>query len=135
MAHRDSRARPLFTDCERLAVGLTWTPKPSTRLDLQFPQSRFAWRLAKDGTASETWMYTSVGIGGNSWAVTRANGDSDEVSLGDIRLMLGAEHIVDGGGGWFADVGYAFNRHYEFESDQIKNDLSDGVLLQAGWRY
>ena len=92
------------------AVGLTWTPKPSTRLDLQFPQSRFAWRLAKDGTASETWMYTSVGIGGNTWAVTRANGDSDQVSLDDIPLMLGAEHIVDGGGGWFANVGYAFNQ-------------------------
>ena len=55
----------------------------------------------------------------------------DQVPLGDIRLFRRAEHIVDGGG-WFADVGYAFDRHYEFESDQIKNDLSDGLLLQAG---
>jgi len=117
------------------AVGLTWTPRPSTRLDLQFPQSRFAWRLAKDVTASETWISLSAGIGGNTWAVTRADGKTDEVSLGDIRLLLGLEHIVDGGGGWFADIGYAFNRYYEFQSDQVKTRLSDGVLLQAGWRY
>jgi len=104
-------------------------------LDLQFPQSRFAWRLAKDGSASETWMSLSSGIGGNTRAVTRANGETDEVSLGDIRLLSGLEHIVDGGGGWFTDIGYAFNRHYEFQSDQVQIGLSDGVLVQAGWRY
>jgi len=117
------------------AVGLTWTPRTTTRLDLQFPQSRFAWRLAKDGSASETWMSLSAGIGGNTWAVTRADGETDEVSLGDIRLLLGLEHIVDGGGGWFADIGYAFNRHYEFQSDKVQIGLSDGVLVMAGWRY
>jgi len=117
------------------AAGLTWTPRTTTRLDLQFPQSRFAWRLAKDGSARETWMSLSAGIGGNTWAVTRATGETDEMSLGDIRLLLGLEHIVDGGGGWFADIGYAFNRHYEFQSDQVQTGLSDGVLVMAGWRY
>lgn len=117
------------------AVGLTWTPRTTTRLELQFPKSRFAWRLAKDGGASETWLSLSGGIGGNTWAVTRADGQSDELSLGDIRFLLGLERIVDGGGGWFADVGYAFNRHVEYTSTDETTDLSDGVILQAGWRY
>ena len=117
------------------AVGLTWTPRTTTRLELQFPQSRFAWRLAKDGGASETWLSLSGGIGGNTWAVTRADGQNDEVSLGDIRFLLGLERIVDGGGGWFANVGYALNRHVEYQSTDEKTDLSDGVILQAGWRY
>ncbi len=117
------------------AVGLTWTPRTTTRLELQFPQSRCAWRLAKDGCASETWLSLSGGIGGNTWAMTRAYGQSDVVSLGDIRFLLGLEHIVDGGGGWFADVGYAFNRHVEYESTDEITNLSDGIILQAGWRY
>lgn len=117
------------------AVGLTWTPQTTTRLELQFPQSRCAWRLAKDGCASETWLSLSGGIGGNSWAMTSAYGQSDVVSLGDIRLLLGLEHIVDGGGGWFADVGYAFNRHVEYQSTDGTTNLSDGIILQAGWRY
>lgn len=117
------------------AVGLTWMPQKTTRLELQFPQSRLAWRLAKDGAASETWTYFSAGIGGNTWAVTRADGQTDALSLGDIRLLLGLDHIVDGGGGWFAEFGYAFNRHIEYQSTQTKINLSDGILLQAGWRY
>ena len=117
------------------AVGLTWMPRTTTRLELQFPQSRFAWRLAKDGSASETWSYFSAGIGGNTWAVTRADGRTDELSLGDIRLLLGLDHIVDGGGGWFAECGYAFNRRIEYQSDNTRIDLSDGIVFQAGWRY
>jgi hypothetical protein len=117
------------------AVGLTWMPRTTTRLELQFPQSRLALRLAKDGGASETWTYLSAGIGGNTWAVTLAEGKTDELSLGDIRLVLGLDHIIDGGGGWFAEFGYAFNRHIEYQSTQTKIDLSDGIVLQAGWRY
>lgn len=117
------------------AVGLTWMPQKTTRLELQFPQSRLAWRLAKDGGASETWTYFSAGIGGNTWAVTRADGQTDALSLGDIRLLLGLDHIVNGGGGWFAEFGYAFNRHIEYQSTQTKINLSDGIVLQAGWRY
>lgn len=117
------------------AVGLTWMPRTTTRLELQFPQSRFAWRLAKDGGASETWSYLSAGIGGNTWAITRADGRTDELSLGDIRLLLGLDHIVDGGGGWFAECGYAFNRHIEYQSDNSRIDLSDGIVFQGGWRY
>ena len=117
------------------AVGLTWMPRTATRLELQFPQSRLAWRLAKDGEASETWTYLSAGIGGNTWAVTRPDGSTDELSLGDIRLLLGLDHVVDGGGGWFAEFGYAFNRHIEYQSIPAKIRLSDGIVLQAGWQY
>jgi hypothetical protein len=49
--------------------------------------------------------------------------------------MLGIDHVTDGGGGWFAECGYAFNRRIEYESADTEIDLSDGVLLQGGWRY
>lgn len=117
------------------AVGLTWTPQPRTRVELRFPESKLAWRLAKDGAQSETWARLSMGIGGNTWAVTRASGLSDELSLRDIRVRLGLEHIVDGGGGWIVEAGYAFARRVEYEQTATEISLSDGVLLQAGWTW
>lgn len=117
------------------AVGLTWTPQPETRVELRFPESKLAWRLAKDGAASETWAHLSMGIGGNTWAVTRASGLSDELSLRDIRIRLGMEHVVDGGAGWIVEAGYAFSRTLEYERTATEISLGNAVLLQAGWTW
>ncbi|GAB5406405.1 MAG: DUF6268 family outer membrane beta-barrel protein [Aureliella sp.] len=117
------------------ALGLTWTPTRATKLDLRFPSSKLAYRLAKDSSRSEKWLYSSIGLGGNTWAVTRRTGETDEVSLGDIRMMLGVEKLVSGGGGWFLEGGYAVNRRIEYESDQSEIPLGDAFSLRAGWRY
>ena len=117
------------------AVGLTWTPRQTTKLDLRFPESKLSWRLAKDGGQSETWSYLKAAIGGNTWAVTRAGGQTDELSLRDVRLTIGVDQVTDGGGGWFTECGFAYNRRFEYESTQTEVDLSNGIILQAGWRY
>ncbi len=117
------------------ALGLIWTPRSQSRLELQFPRSRFAHRINKNGAASETWTYLSVGIGGNTWAVTRQSGEPDELSLRDIRLVFGLEKIVAGGGGWFVEAGYAFDRSIEYESDDTEIPISDGIILMGGWAY
>ncbi|MEM8678341.1 MAG: DUF6268 family outer membrane beta-barrel protein [Planctomycetota bacterium] len=117
------------------AVGLVWTPRPDRRLELQFPRSRFGIRLAKDGGRSETWAYGLAGIGGNTWAVTRADDRSDELSLKETQLLLGVEKIVAGGGGWFAELGYVVGRQIEYESDDSEIPLSDAVMISGGWAY
>lgn len=117
------------------AVGLTWTPDPRSRLELRFPESRYSFRIRKDGCRSETRLFASAGIGGNTWAVTRENRSSDELSLRDIRLTVGLDHIVDGGGGWFVETGWAFRRRLEYERTATELSLSDAIVLQAGWRY
>lgn len=117
------------------AIGMSWSPTRRSKFDLRFPESRFSYRLAKDGGHSETWSYLSAGLGGNTWAVTRQNQATDELSLRDLRLMAGIEKLRDGGGGWFAQTGYALDRRIEYESDQTEQSLGDGFLLQAGWRY
>jgi len=43
--------------------------------------------------------------------------------------------LVDGGGGWFAESGYAFNRKLEYEIDDTELKLGDGVLFRCGWAY
>jgi hypothetical protein len=117
------------------ALGLSWTPSRFTRLDLQFPRSKLSRRLAKNGGESELWSYLTAGLGGNTWAVTRANQTSDELSLRDLRLVAGIERLLNGGGGWFAEAGYANNRTVEYENDESSIDLDDAVLVSAGWRY
>jgi len=117
------------------AVGLTWAPNYRTQLELRFPTSRLAYRLAKNGQQSEKWAYLSAGIGGNTWAVTRESTLTDELSLRDLRCTFGIEKQIDGGGGWFIESGFAFNRRIEYESDESAIQLGDGLVLQAGWRY
>ena len=122
------------------ALGLSWTPTRRTKLDLRFPSSKFAYRLRKESSNSETWAYSLLGLGGNTWAVTRNVGGTDdtmtdEFSLRDIRFVFGLERIVSGGGGWFAEAGYTFSRRLEFEHDPVELNLGDAILLQAGWRY
>lgn len=117
------------------AIGLTWTPSRVVQLDLRFPSSMLAYRFAKDGRRSEKWAYGSIGLGGNTWAVTRQSFQPDELSTRDIRLTLGIEKRLDGGGGWFAETGYAFDRRLEYESDGSELNLGDALFCTAGWRY
>ncbi len=117
------------------AIGLTWTPNRVTQLDLRFPSSTLFYRLAKDARRSEHWAYSSVGLGGNTWAVTRRSGQTDELSMRDIRFTLGLEKRLDGGGGWFVEAGYAVARRLEYASDDSQQELSDAALFTAGWRY
>lgn len=117
------------------AVGLTWTPNQQTKLDLRFPETRFSRRWARDGNYSETWSYLSAGLGGNTWAITRQSGQSDELSIRDVRLMAGFERVIDGGSGWFCEAGFAVARRLEYERTAEEISLSDGVLFQAGLNY
>ena len=117
------------------AIGMTWTPNRRVRLDLRFPVTKLSHRIAKNGGRSEKWTYFSAGLGGNTWAVTRASSTTDELSLRDFRLMVGIEKILNGGGGWFAETGYAFDRRIEYERDDNQVKLGNGLIIQAGWRY
>lgn len=117
------------------AVGLQWTPNVRTKLDLRFPESRLAWRLAKDGANSETWGYFSAGLGGNTWAVTRNDGTNDELSLREIRLLLGAEHLLSGGGRMFFETGLAVNRRLEYEAAEFEQTFGNAIVIQGGWSY
>lgn len=117
-------------------VGLTWTPNTQTRFEFQFPRTRALRRLRKNGAESELWSYLTVGIGGNTWAVKRDSGASDQVALKDVRITTGIERIVAGGGGFFLETGLALNRSIEYLSDPASQvSLSNGVLFSGGWTY
>jgi len=117
------------------AVGLSWTPNPRTKLDIRFPESKISWRIEKHGAQDETWAYLSGGFGGNTWAVTRDSGATDQLSLRYLSLMIGMESIFDGGTGWFAEFGLAFDRQLEYESATAEIPLSNALMVQGGWSW
>jgi hypothetical protein len=117
------------------ALGVVWTPNPRTKLDLRFPLTRLSSRVSKHGGESETWVYLAGGIGGNTWAVTRATDEVDELSLRDYRLTAGWERLVNGGGGCFAELGLALGRRLEYERSNSTLSFDDAALISAGWRY
>jgi hypothetical protein len=117
------------------ALGLEWTPTPWWKLELMFPRPRLAYRLAKEGASSEWWGYLGGALGGNTWAVQRSDGSSDELSLRDYRLVLGIERLVAGGGGWFAETGWVFGRQLEYESVPGEWEFADTWMIRAGMAY
>jgi hypothetical protein len=117
------------------AVGLLWTPNRRTRLDLRFPLAKASYRLTKNGGNSETWAYVKGGLGGSTWAVTKADGETDEFSLRDYRLIFGWERLVSGGGGCFTEAGIAMGRRLEWERPLVEVEFPTAALIQAGWRY
>lgn len=80
-------------------------------------------------------MYFDFGLGGNTWAVTRNDSRSDELSLRDLRLALGIDTVIDGGGGHFLELAAATRRRLEYENEGVKRDLPDALLIRGGWRY
>ena len=114
------------------AVGLLWTPTPRWRFDIQFPQPRISYRVSKNGMESESWAYLSGGFGGNTWAATRAGGIADELTISDLRVMVGFERIFSGNKGWFAEAGLAFARQYEYLGLNVENELDAVTFLRGG---
>jgi hypothetical protein len=114
------------------AMGLLWTPTSDWRFDVQFPSPRISYRLAKNGATSETWAYLAGVFGGNTWAVTRANGTPDMLTLRDLRLVSGVEHQLAGNRGIFGEVGYVFDRSMEYTDVPFMQDFGATWMLRTG---
>lgn len=114
------------------AMGLMWTPSPRWKYDIQFPSPRISYRLAKSGCDHETWGYVSGVFGGNTWAVKRAGGVSDELTLSDLRLVFGLEHLQPQNRSVFVEAGYVFNRSIEYTNIAFQQDLDAAMMLRMG---
>lgn len=117
------------------AVGLRWTPEPRWRLDLQFPQPRLSYLVAKQGTQSEHWIYLGGALGGNTWAVTRDSGISDDLTLRDYRFVVGAEQVLAENRGGFVEIGWVFGRSMEYTNSTYERDFDDTFILRAGLSF
>ncbi|MCG8651898.1 MAG: hypothetical protein MI861_18810, partial [Pirellulales bacterium] len=104
-------------------------------VDAMLPRPRIAQRLWKQGGQAEGWAYLGGTLGGNTWAVSRDSGQSDELTLRDFRVFAGYEVIRKGNRGWYFEGGYAFDRSLEYENPALDLSLDDAFFLQADWRF
>lgn len=116
-------------------MGVYWTPSPVWKFDIQFPSPRISRRIYKDNDFSETWTYVSGVFGGNTWAVKRASGQNDQLTLRDLRLMVGIEHLRKNNRGVFLETGWVFSRSMEYENTPGQIDFGDALMLRAGIQF
>ncbi len=120
------------------AIGLLYQPNPYTRLDLFFPEPKFAHYWRTIGTY-DVWGYVAGEYGGGVWTIKRANGAKDTVDMYDYKISAGLEWgqsnaIRVGRRAAFAELGYVFRRRVEYESGgEFKPD--EAFFFRAGIGY
>lgn len=116
-------------------VGAVHQPNDDTRLELVFPRPKLARRI----TSSEElggWVYVGGEYGGGSWAIERARGSDDVLTINDLRLLLGIEWLgPDAPLGSYFEVGYVFNREVRYRSGRGNYDPGDAIMLRMGSRF
>lgn len=113
-------------------LGFKWVPTPEWQFDINFPRPRIARRIAKRGAMSESWIYTGVGLGGNTWAVEREDDSHGVLTLRDYQWIFGWESLRSGGRGWFVEGGAAFGRTLEYEETDEEVDFDDALFVRLG---
>ena len=124
------------------AAGAVWEPRRDLRIDLLLPRPRVSW-LVFEKPNRQQWMYFQAGFTGGTWAFERLSGADDVLTYREWRLVLGWESVAPKRPGQFisldpkfgAEVGYAFGREFEFESDLPNIDPDSGVMLRAYLTY
>jgi hypothetical protein len=122
------------------AGGFLCRPNPFTRLDIFFPQPKFARYCRTIGTR-DVWWYLAGDFGGGTWTIRRTDGTDDSIDINDYRAIFGiewgtSEAIRVGRRRGFFEVGYVFSREVKYRfnpQDDFKPD--DGIMFRAGIGY
>lgn len=113
------------------AGGLIWCPSDWAKFELIFPKPKLAMRM-NVGPGFEDWVFGAAEFGGNTWAIERADGTPDNVTLFDYRLLAGVERRRDGGAGIRLEGGYVFGRTVEYSSGVGNFDPPGSFMVRAG---
>ena len=122
------------------AGGILYQPNPYTRLDIFFPQPKFARYFRTIGTR-DVWWFIAGDYGGGSWTIGREGGGEDQVDINELRAVAGFEWgqsdaIRAGRRIGFFDVGFAFERELKYRNNPADDlDLDDGIVFRLGIGY
>lgn len=121
------------------AGGVIWTPTPDWRAEVIFPRPKVSRRLTTWGQFNtDIWIYAVGEFGGGAWTVTRHVPSTfhDRVNYDDLRFNLGLDLRGPRGlRGWF-EVGYAFDREFDFIDSGTENfNPGSTVLVRGGVAY
>lgn len=122
------------------AVGLFCRPNPYTRIDLFFPQPKYA-RYCRTLGTYDMWWYLTGDYGGGNWSITRDDGYEDQVDINDLRAITGFEWgpsqtLQAGRRSAFAEIGYVFARQVRYRYSPFDDfDPDDAFMFRVGVGY
>jgi hypothetical protein len=120
--------------------GIICQQSPMSRLDLYFPDPRYAHYLSTIGNM-DTWWYIGATYGGGVWTIERADGSDDTVTLNDIRVVGGIEWgprewMQNGRRLAFAEIGWVTDRQLIYQySPNDDLELTDAFMFRIGIGY
>ncbi len=129
-------------------VGFVWWPTDDWKFQITVPRPMVAKRvywfspypagMCIDDTCVvpiSDWVYIAGELGGGSWAIRRAAGESDVLTYRDLRLAFGFERENLMGLDYRAEIAYVFSRKYEFDTDTPDVRPGDTVMLRVGTKF
>lgn len=124
------------------ALGAIWQPNDRTRCDLILPRPKVSYMLTDDGNR-QNWIYTGIGLEGNTWGYETPTGQDRQLSYGDWRWTLGWESRPSAPAGvpfvlgrkYSAEIGYAFSRDIELDNEANEISLPSSFLVRISTRY
>lgn len=115
-------------------IGVICKPNDDWRYELVFPQPKVARRFAC-GPDWDDWCYVAAEFGGDEYSYESVPGMRHRLTYRDLRIQLGLERKQKGGGGRRIEIGYIFDRRFEFD-DGIPDYLPDNtVTVRAGFTF
>ena len=128
----------VYLDRENLtalpALGVIHSVIEDIRFELVFPRPKMAIRFNRTDRA-ERWMYLAGEFGGGTWAIERAGGADDTVTMSDYRVIFGVESKTYNGPTWLLEAGYVFNREVEYESGIGDFNPDETMIMRFGYTY
>lgn len=117
--------------------GVIYEANPDMRWEILFPRPKVAWRLPmSQPEVDERWVYVGGDFGGGLWSIERPDTlTQDVLTYKDVRVLVGYERKITGGLSRKFEIGYAFGREIEFESDEIPIELDDTLFARIGLTY
>lgn len=132
----------LYLDRDDISVlpagGIIWMPTDDWEFEFIYPKPKIAYRLrpAYSGRrAVEWWTYFGAEFGGDTWTVQRTSGETDRLTLFDVRVYLGLDRRLDGGSSLRLELGWVFARKLSYRSTAGDIDFPATLMLRAGTTY
>lgn len=113
--------------------GVIWTPNEDWNLELLIPRARIAKRIRwfgnTAGSDKSDWLYGGFEIATSAWK-EHTDGETQKIDYSDLRAMIGYERRTAFGMTIAFEVGYMFNRKYEYYPTKTKIEPKDNVFLR-----
>lgn len=110
-------------------VGAIWNPSPDWRVELTFPRPRVVYRYS-----DELEIYGIASVTTATYAV-RSFGVDEVLQYRDFRAGFGVEYGTTAGFKVIGEIGAAFIRELQFDSDRPERDVDPGLYIRFGSKF